>query len=74
MFGGKNTVDIAAYAAANIFNDDYSNIFLMIQIMHLKIGLNNYNFCKITDERRQNIAITRTEESNKMDRQVLRAT
>ncbi|KOC64272.1 hypothetical protein WH47_01979, partial [Habropoda laboriosa] len=51
-FCGKKTVDIATFTAASIFDGGKDKYLRVMQVMHLILGINSHNFCKIMDERR----------------------
>ncbi|XP_014485395.1 PREDICTED: uncharacterized protein LOC106749935 [Dinoponera quadriceps] len=67
-FSGAKTVDIASYCAASIFNEGYSSILKMMDVMNIKIGPNAFNLCNTVDERRISQANERSFDASKEER------
>lgn len=67
-FSGAKTVDIASYCAASIFNEGYSSILKMMDVMNIKIGPNAFNLCNTVDERRISQANERSFDASKEGR------
>lgn len=67
-FSGAKTVDIASYCAPSIFNEGFSSLLKIMDIMNVKIGPNAFNLCKTVDERRISQANERSFDASKEGR------
>ncbi|XP_011688297.1 PREDICTED: uncharacterized protein LOC105450244 [Wasmannia auropunctata] len=59
-FSSSETVEIASYFAASIFNEGFKSILNMMQVLNIRIGTNVVDMCNMTDKQRVSIANTRT--------------
>lgn len=66
-------VEIASWIASSIFNDGYTNILLIMQVLNLKIGPNAQRMCEKVDKRRVSTANVRAQEATKEARILKRA-
>jgi len=67
-FSGTDSVEIAVYIASSIFNQGYSSILLMMNIMNIVIGPITANICEALDEERISSAEARTFNASKEGR------
>lgn len=65
---GEQTVKIAAYISAGIFNEGYSSILKTMQALGIVLGRNSVNFATKTDDRRVESAENKLSELNKKAR------
>lgn len=72
-FCGKKTIDFAAYTATSLFNDGYSSLLLMMQLMNIEIGPNAQDLCSKYDKDRIAKSDIKTYASSKQARQLLLA-
>lgn len=73
LSSGAKIVEIASYIAASIFNDGYTNVLLMMQVLNLTIGPNALRIVQNLDTRRVSIANIRAQEETKQARKLKRA-
>lgn len=52
MHCGAKTVEIATYLAANIFNEGFSSILKMMNVLGIVVGLQSKEFARNTDWQR----------------------
>lgn len=73
LSSGAKIVEIASFIAASIFNDGYTNVLLMMQVLNLTIGPNALRTVEELDTRRVSIANARAQEDSKEARKLKRA-
>ncbi|CAK9813129.1 Transposable element Tcb2 transposase [Anthophora plagiata] len=72
-YSGAKIVEIASYIAASIFNDGYTSVLKIMQLLNLESGLSALQFSENLDSQRISIANIRAQQETKEARKLKRA-